>query len=302
MTHTVLILGASGKIGQHAKHAFTQAGWTIRLFDRNTQDMTKAAKGVDVIVNGMNPPNYHNWAEIIPQITRQVISAAQANNATVILPGNVYNYGDTPGTWSEHTQHRPVSKKGQIRVDMEQAYRRSGVQTLVLRAGNFIDPNRKDDILKMIYLRSVRKHKITTPGGADVLQAFCYLPDWARAAVLLAEMRDDLGSFEDIPFPGFSLTTHDIQSILQTVYGRPFQITAFPWWVFKVLSPVWELAREMSEMQYLWNTSHQLSDKRFRHLFPDFELTDAKSAVLGALPGDINPDQPVPGAERIAVL
>ena len=56
MTKTVLILGASGKIGRHSAAAFQKAGWTVRAYDRKTESMTRAAMGADVIVNGLNPP------------------------------------------------------------------------------------------------------------------------------------------------------------------------------------------------------------------------------------------------------
>ena len=86
MTQTVLILGGSGKIGTHAAEAFWNAGWTVRQYDRSTDDMTTAAMGADVIVNGLNPANYANWAKNIPAITQQVIAAAKASGATVIIP------------------------------------------------------------------------------------------------------------------------------------------------------------------------------------------------------------------------
>src|SRR5690554_4114169 len=130
MTGTVLVLGANGKIGHHAALAFQAAGWQVRRYARGS-DMTAAAMGADVIVNGLNPPNYHNWARLIPQITAQVIAAARASGATVILPGNVYNFGAIGGVWSEDTPHRPVSRKGHIREEMEAAYRASGVQVIV---------------------------------------------------------------------------------------------------------------------------------------------------------------------------
>ena len=77
MTETVLILGASGKIGRASAKAFGEAGWKVRSYQRGT-DMTQAALGADVIVNGLNPPAYHDWKTIIPQITTQVIAAAKA--------------------------------------------------------------------------------------------------------------------------------------------------------------------------------------------------------------------------------
>ena len=68
MKGTVLILGASGKVGRHSSKAFKDAGWTVKTFDRRKDDMVDAAKGVDVIVNGLNPPNYHDWQTILPAI------------------------------------------------------------------------------------------------------------------------------------------------------------------------------------------------------------------------------------------
>ena len=69
MTKTVLITGASGKIGTHTARAFERAGWTIKRFQRGT-NMAQAAQDADVIVNGMNPANYYNWAQTIPEITK----------------------------------------------------------------------------------------------------------------------------------------------------------------------------------------------------------------------------------------
>lgn len=291
MSKTVLILGASGKIGQNAAKAFGNAGWSVRKYDRKSNDMTAAARGVDVIVNGLNPPNYHNWAKLIPEITQQVIAAAQASGATVIIPGNVYNFGDTPGIWSETTAQRPNSEKGRIRTEMERAYRASGVQTIILRAGNFIDPERDDDIMSLVYFRAIKKGKLTAAGHPDAAQAMCYLPDWAKAATQLAEKRADLAVFEDIPFPGHTFSVRELQTVLQDHLGRNIKITGFPWWLFTMLSPVWELAREMNEMRYLWSTSHQLSGEKFTRILPDFEHTDMRQVMLAALPKDLKPQQ-----------
>ncbi|MEP5151864.1 MAG: epimerase, partial [Planktotalea sp.] len=103
MTQTVLILGGSGKIGKHSSTAFEGAGWTVRQFDRKTGDMVKAAQGGDVIVNGLNPAKYHDWARTIPAITAQVIAAAKTSGATVIIPGNIYNFGNRGGEFNEMT-------------------------------------------------------------------------------------------------------------------------------------------------------------------------------------------------------
>lgn len=284
MTDTVLILGGTGKIGRHSAEAFEAAGWQVRQFDRRKDDMDTAAQGCDVIVNGLNPPNYHNWQETIPKITAQVIAAARKSGATVIVPGNVYHFGDNGGTWSEHTPPNPVSRKGRIRLDMERAYAESDVQTIVLRAGNFIDPERRGCIMSEIYLRDIARGRITLPGPAEVRQAMCYLPDWGRASVALAEKRHELSRFEDIPFPGHTLSAQEIKAELERITGRRLTFKRFPWWVFTMGGPFWELARELSEMRYLWETDHALSERRFKALLPDFEDTPLDEVMRSALP------------------
>ncbi len=273
MTGTVLILGGTGKIGRHSAAAFEVAGWQVRHFDRRADDMASAAQGCDVIVNGLNPPNYHNWKNLIPRITSQVIGSAQYSGATVVLPGNVYHFGDSGGTWSEKTPPNPVSRKGRIRLEMERTYAASGVQTIVLRAGNFIDPECRGCVMSEIYLRDLARGRITLPGPAETVQAMCYLPDWSRAAVALAEKRHRLSRFEDIPFPGHTLTALDIKYELERITGRSLRFKPFPWWAFTIASPVWELARELNEMRYLWETDHALSEGRLKTLLPDFEST-----------------------------
>lgn len=279
MNKQVLILGASGRIGRHSVQAFEQAGWQVRAYDRAKGDMTAAAQGCDVIVNGLNPPNYHNWAQLIPKMTKEVIAAAKASGATVIIPGNVYHFGDQGGTWSEHTPPRPVSRKGHIRLKMEREYAASGVQTIVLRAGNFMDPDRQGCILSALYLRTIEKGQISLPGPAQTRQAMCYLPDWARACVALAEMREDLGTFEDIPFAGHTMSAQDMKTALERIMGRELKFVRFPWWVMTLAAPVWELAREMREMRYLWQTDHALSDTRLKALLPEFENTPLDDAM-----------------------
>jgi nucleoside-diphosphate-sugar epimerase len=282
---TVLILGSSGKVGARSAEAFAKAGWTVKRFDRKTGDLKRDAVGVDVIVNGWNPPAYHAWDRIIPEITRQVIAAAKASGATVIIPGNVYNLDSVGGTWSESTRHAPPTRKGQVRETMERAYEASGVQTIVLRAGNFIDPGRKDDAMSLLLLRSLQSGKLTSPGDPAALQAYCYVPDWAEAARQLAERRQTLRQFEDIPFPGYALSANELRDFYAKELSRPLKMALLPWWIFTMLAPFWELGREMAEMRYLYSLSHSLSAAKLTRLLPDFRPTPPEQALRAFLPG-----------------
>lgn len=302
MTQTVLILGATGKIGRHAASAFTDAGWTVRLYDRTAGNMTEQAQGADVIVNGLNPPNYHNWAEIIPQITQQVIAAAKASDATVIIPANVYNFGNQSGIWDEATPHHPTTRKGQIREDLERSFEASGVQTILLRAGDFIDPtDDSEDIMRLALLKDIAKGKLTLMGEATHSHAYCYLPDWGRAAVALAEKRSALAQYEDIPFGGYDFTLQDLKTELEQALGRPLKTSKFPWWVLKLASPFWELGRELIEMRYLWDVPHTLGTAKFDRLLPEFKRTETGTVMRASLPRDIDPDKPMAKQRALTV-
>ena len=147
-----------------------------------------------MIVNAMNPPMYHDWPRLVPAITAQAIAAARASGATLIVPASVYNYGNQPRPWGPSTPQKPNTRKGAVRVQMEAEYRATGVPVILLRGGDFIDAEGKTQGMGMA-LRGLAKGKIMALGGVDVPRAYAYLPDMARAAVALAEVRAQLAAF-----------------------------------------------------------------------------------------------------------
>lgn len=280
MTQSALILGPSGKIGHHFTIAFRAAGWQTRAYSRGT-DMAAAARGCSVIVNGLNPPNYHDWARQLPAITEQVIAAARVSGARVLFPGNVYVHGAQPGPWDQTTPHRPNTRKGAIRVEVEARYRDSGLPVTLLRAGDFIDPDSDSSIMDVGYLRALDKGVITAMGDPDVARAHAFLPDLARAGVMLADR--DLPTFIDVPFPGHSLSARQIMQGIERLTGRHLTLARFPWWLMRAASPFWELARELGEMRYLYDLPHALSGERLAQLLPDFRPTPLDSVLQQVL-------------------
>ena len=302
MSGKVLILGASGRFGRHAAEAFWNAGWQVRIFDRATDDLMAAAAGVDVIVNAWNPP-YIDWARDVPAMTDQVIDAARTSGATVIIPGNVYGYGHgAPPVITSDTPMAATNPLGRIRIAMEAAYRASGVRTIVLRAGDFIDTEASGNWFDMIITAKLAKGVVVAPGAVDVPHAWAYLPDVARAAVELAEKREGLDTFEEVLFPGFTLSLHDLAALISTITGRPMRVKRMNWLPLWCLSPVWRMAGKLIEMRYLWTMPHALDGVDMARLLPKFRATDSLAAITTALgQHDVNPDQTMPrGAFDVA--
>jgi hypothetical protein len=101
----------------------------------------------------------------------------------------------------------------------------------------------------------------------------------------------EIGTFEDIPFPGHAFRLVDLQQKLAAATGNSYKLTRFPWWLMAVLSPFWELARELREMRYLYSMSHTLSGEKLARLLPDFEMSPLDMVMRAGLARDIDPDK-----------
>jgi nucleoside-diphosphate-sugar epimerase len=279
----VLILGASGSFGSNCVTAFTTAGWEVRKFKRGQEGMATAAKGADVIVNGLNPQNYKDWVTELPKIAQQVVGAAKASGATIIQPGNVYNYGAQQGEWGADTPHRATTKKGRARIEMERILRESNVQVILLRAGDFLDTKNSGNFFDFLTSK-LGKGQFIYPGQASIPHAWAFLPDMARAAVSLAEMRRQLGPFEDVPFAGLTARGEELRAALAKQTGRKVALKPFPWLFMKLASPFWLLAREMQEMRYLWDLPHSLSSARLHTLLPGFKASNLEDILRRVKP------------------
>lgn len=298
MTRSVLILGASGRFGRACSKAFSDGGWQVQHFDRSADNLMIAARGVQVIVNGWNP-DYPDWAAQVPDLHAQVIDAARSSGATVIVPGNVYVFGaQTLGPWSENTTHQARNPLGCIRIEMEAAYRRSGVRTILLRAGDFLDTRASGNWFDMIMTKDLAKGRFTYPGNPDLSHVWAYLPDLARAAVALADLGDSLPVYADVPYPGYLLTGQELLAAVNRVVARPTRLKHMNWLPLQLARPFWAMGRCLLEMRYLWTTAHCLNGTLIETLLPDFHQTPLDVAIASALPSelierDVQPNQGV---------
>lgn len=300
MPKTALILGASGRFGRTATAALTAAGWHTRPFARGGDDLMIAAQGADVIVNGWNPP-YDKWAKDVPGLTVQVIKAAQATGARVVLPGNVYVYGpEASDVFSPTTPHRATNPLGKIRIEMEAAYREAGVKTLILRAGDFLDTEASGNWFDMVMAKRVDRGIFEYPGNPDLPHAWAFLPDMTRAMAMMLAQEDRLPRFLEVGFEGYTLTGRELAHGCSRIVGRPVRLSKTQWWPIRLASPFWKLGRHLLEMRYLWNKAHRIDGEALASYLPEFRATPLDQALAQALEFKIHPDKPVPtGAAAI---
>ncbi|MDA9008847.1 NAD(P)H-binding protein [Alphaproteobacteria bacterium] len=302
---TIAILGANGRLGLTTVNAFHQAGWAVIAVTRNghylgpepvenraadarsSVALEQAVKDCDVVFNGLNPlyPRWHT--EALP-LTENVINACLSTGATHLFPGNVYNYGHSiPAIVEPSTLQVGGTKKGKIRVEIERMLLRAtkdeGLQTLVLRAGDFFGGKGTGSWFDLAITSQFRSGKIVYPGNRNLPHAWAYLPDLSRTFVALAEQRAKCAMYDEFLFEGYSLTGNRLHEHLETASDRKLKEASIPWTLFKLGSLFNAMWRETLEMRYLWNTPHQLDGSKLQAFCPELTTTPPEVALKEAL-------------------
>jgi nucleoside-diphosphate-sugar epimerase len=258
---------------------------TSDAFDLSS--LTAACRGADVILNALNP-QYTEWAEKVLPMARNVIAAAEAVSATHMLPGNVYNFGyDITVDTSADAPDVASTPKADVRIAMEALFREKaeqhGVQTLVLRAGDFYGGTKPQSWLDLIILSRLDRDIFTWGGPTDIPHAFAYLPDLGRAFVALAERRAGLGMFERFNFAGHTFTGQSMKAAAERAAGRPLKLKTVPWTPLRAAGLVSSMLREVARMSYLWRTPHSLDGTKLERAIGRLRDTDPVDALRQAI-------------------
>ena len=339
MQSTILILGARGRFGLACARAFRDAGWRVLGQVRpgasvateqgiewlatdlhDIQALAAAAAVAQVVVHAVNPP-YTVWEQQAMPALEQAIALATQLKALLMLPGNVYNFGSSmPAVLREDTPQLADTRKGKIRVAMEQRMRRAsadGLRSVVLRAGDFFGSG-KGSWFDLALAKNIQRGKLSYPGAWDVPTAWAYLPDLAAAFEQLASRAlaepQRFQPFDVFHFKGYSLTGSDWMTALEPVARQQgwlraqmsLQRAAMPWWLFKALRWAVPMFRELAEMQYLWQTPHTLANDKLTAMLgaephtPLAQAAQAALADLGLLPATRSQQRGAVGVGRTA--
>jgi nucleoside-diphosphate-sugar epimerase len=316
MTQRILIIGITGGAGHEIAKVCLAADFQVRALHRkpemlsldhridviqgnamSAEDVLRAAEGCSFIFNGANPPNYSNWHKLVIPMAMSAAEAALAVNARLLVPGNIYNFGpDSFPVIYEGAQQTPLSGKGQVRVDMEQALKNSGARVTILRAGDFFGGHAPASWFQTTMIKPGKPVKKVIWPGTGAGHAFAYLPDLARTFVRLMQEDEHMKDFEDLNFSGHYLEDgRDFARAILRAAGRPENsISALPWPVIGLARPLVSLFREIWEMRYLWQTDISIDNARLKALIgqePYTQLDEALRASLAEL-GCIQSDTP----------
>ena len=245
----------------------------------------KAARGVDVVLHALNPP-YTDWARLALPLAYSAVAAAETAGATLLFPGNLYNYGSPlPPVIDENTPMRPSSRKGQLRVAIEDRLMEAaerGVRTIILRAGDFYGGG-PGSWFDLVLVKEIGRRRITYPGPLEVTHEWAYLPDFASALLRLASVREALPRFASFGFSGHAVTGRELTAAIARAMQASLENKRMTWWLIHALRPIVPLCRELSEIAYFWNEPHRIDDSKLKAAIGDIPGTPLDLAVARAL-------------------
>jgi nucleoside-diphosphate-sugar epimerase len=302
MKGSILVLGAAGRLGTIAAETFRDAGWNVKGLVRpgraaavprkvepveavTRDEAIAAARGCDVVLNAFNPV-ITQWGKNALSLAHGAIAAAEDNGATLLFPGSVWNYGASmPPVLDETTPMQPSTRKGGMRVEIEQRIREAcdrGMRAVVLRAGDFFGGGR-GSWFDLVICKDIARNRLTYPGPLDIVHAWAYLPDFAATLVQLAERRERFAPCEVFGFPGHTATGHQFIAALEAATKATFNVRIMSWWMLKTFGQLLALGRELSELEYLWRVPHAISGDKLRSTIGEIPHTPLTEAIADSL-------------------
>ena len=303
MEKTALVLGATGGIGGEVARGLVARGWDVRALHRqadrmagqealnwqqgdamNATDVMRAAKGVALIVHAVNPPGYRNWAGTVLPMIDNTMAAAKENGAQVLLPGTVYNYALQDGLVTEATLQNPITRKGKIRVALEQRLKDSGLPVLVVRAGDYFGPKAGNTWFAQGLIKpGAPLQSVTQLAKTGVGHQWAYLPDVAETMIRLVETGPKPG------FHSYHMEGHwdadgmQMINAIRRAAGRSLPVKNFPWWAIRLGQPFVAMFRELAEMHYLWQNALRMDNTKLRGILGKEPHTPLDQAILTTL-------------------
>ncbi len=305
-----LIIGFTGGIGRATAKALLEKNEHVVALVRNLQKAEKYAEGLSGIelIQGdatnlsdvekafencgtiyycANIP-YPNWQAEARELLSVSVTAAINKKAKFIFPGNVYVYGKAQQTLvNEGHPHAASTKKGKIRIEMEQmlvrANKEHGLCYSIIRMPDFYGPFVINGFSEKFFVNALRGKKLQWFGGLNVPIELIYIEDGGEAMAIagLSAKADGM----QFNMPGYAETTaKKLLKEISSQAGKRSKISStnneFIVAIAGLFNPV---AKEFKEMMYLKSERLLLTGELFRTTFNTLPATPYEEGIRKTL-------------------
>lgn len=216
-----------------------------------------------------------------------MIEAAAQVHATVVFPGNNYNYGNITEPVTEITPFNPNCNLGDLRVQIENqlegAANTGMIQSLVIRLPEIWGPNVTNRSFAPVFENTLNNKPIPWLYATDIPQQMVWNIDAGRMIVRLMET-DFEQPFETVHYSGNTVMTMD--QFFETVKkeaGADVKTRVVGNQMIRFLSIFNPVIRKVKELEYKYRHTILLSGEKCNQLIPDFNETSLEEAVRETL-------------------
>jgi len=282
-----VVLGG-GQIGDRLAELLAGSGHQVRVVQRSAREpqtpniqrvqgdvldaafRADAVRGASVVYDCMNPL-YHQWPERLLPLGAASIDAARTVQAKLVALDCLYMYGIPNGPMREDSPRNPCSKKGELRVKLEQlrmdAQQRGDVQVAIGRASDFFGTRLSSALfVERFWQKLWANQALEAPGNPDMPHSYTYADDVARGLATLGAQDQAMGQIWHLPTSSH-LSSRDLFQRVAAEAGSRSSVRTVPKWLFQVAGWFSPTMREVAEMIYQWQVPYVIDDTKFRTTF-----------------------------------
>jgi nucleoside-diphosphate-sugar epimerase len=288
MVHT--ILGAGGAVGKNLCEQLLKQQKQVRLVGRKTEalpgaevrhadvlqrdSLRKALEGSGVVYLLVGLAYETKvWEQAWPLLMRNVLDVCHDLQLPLVFFDNVYMYGPVEGIMNEQTPFQPSSRKGAVRQQVAQMLLSDvsdgKVKALIARSADFYGPHSAamSLLFQTVIGRHLKGQKAQWLANADVPHSFTYVPDAARALILLAEDADAWNQTWHLPTAAPPATGRELVELSARLAGAPAGVQVISPLMLRMIGLFVPVIRESIEMLYQYKKPYHFDSTAFERRY-----------------------------------
>jgi nucleoside-diphosphate-sugar epimerase len=222
-----------------------------------------------------------NWIPFI----RNVIDACIEYNSKLVFFDNVYTIGgDNVNHITETSSMSPVSKKGEIRAEVNtliiENIKENKLQALIARSPDFFGGTSRQNsiIMNLVYNNLVKGKKAQWLCDAKVIHSMGYVPDLAKGTAMLGNTPQAFNQIWNLPTDSHKITGDEWIHLFSTAMKTRSDYTVLSNWLIKSLGIFMPFMKELAEMNYQFDRDYFFDSTKFNNYF-NFKPTSNEEAV-----------------------
>jgi nucleoside-diphosphate-sugar epimerase len=295
-----VVAGASGGTGRAIMDELVRRGRRVRAVSRGAidglpagvehvradlfdpADAARALDGASVVYHAAQPA-YERWDGNFERLNTAVAEASAAAHARLVFADNLYMYGPGASPMTETTPQRATDRKGALRIrlaaDLLAWHARGDLEVAIGRSSDYFGPyGVNTGVGERVFGAALRGASASAVGRADVPHSFSYLPDLARAIVMLGDSDEAAGRAWHLPVTD-PMTVRELLERVYAAAGNPLRFRMAGPLMVRALGLVMPPLREIGVVLYQWNEPWISDWSAFEASFGPFERTPIDEAI-----------------------